>query len=131
MAGRAAPMMSSARVRTISAIRSGRRVAADTDHGLLGGFADPVRPRTFVALGVVARRAGVLRPDADVHIEEVDQAAKPCEISSSMSSVSMPGRPSRPLTGIRVATAQSAPTASRTASSVSSQKRPRFSSVPP
>ena len=52
-------------------------------------------------------------------------------ISSSMSSVSIPGRPSLPLTGMRVAMAQSAPTASRTASSVSSQKRPRFSNDPP
>ena len=34
-----------------------RRVAADTDHGLVGRLADAVGPRTLVTLGVVARRS--------------------------------------------------------------------------
>ncbi len=45
--------------------------------------------------------------------------------------MSMPGSPSAPCTQIRVATAQSAPIADRTASRVSIQNRPRAATLPP
>ena len=51
----------------------GAGVPADADHGLGRGLADPGGPRSLVTLGEVARRAGVLGPDADVDVPQVDQ----------------------------------------------------------
>ncbi len=50
----------------------GTGVAADADDGLAGGLAHAGGPRQLVALGVVARRAGILGPGADGHVEQVD-----------------------------------------------------------
>ena len=132
MEGRAAPIRSQAPLRTISAIRSGSVRRPTPTIGLV--VASRTRAVVSSCQPSAKKREGPESFDhSDIEPTLTSQRStrwSARRTNSSPSSMSTPSAP-MPATATRQAMAQSSPTAVRTASSVSSQKRARFSSEPP
>ncbi len=130
--GRAAPIRSHTPLRTISAMRSGSvsRLTPTI------GFAVASRTRAVLSsCQPSAKKRDGPESSAQSAIEPTVTSQRSTRSSamrtnSRLSSRSLPSPPMRS-TATRHAIAQSPPTALRTASSVSSQKRARFASEPP